>query len=789
MKNKLTLFILLFWMHQLIGQPCPGTAGQVMWEAYQDLPRGTIGELLADEYFPKNPDASEVIYKLQSPINYDNNMGGRISGFIKVNTSDQVSFNVTGDDQTRFYLSTDMDPANLVLQAYADSNTGTAEHTKFASQTSGLVSLTAGSYYYFELLYGERTGSDHISLYWKTVNDDANNWKLVNANFIYEASCLDAACPERGTSCDDNDPLTTEDQEDGHCNCVGKIIDNNACIGKHREVTAYTYENIPGGSLDDLYNHQLFPGMPSHSRELSYLGIPHEFERDSIGTLIQGYLSVPVTGSYKFNITGNSSAIFFLSSDQTPENKQAHQILVTGSTNTTEHDKYIYQSTGNFVLQKGQYYYYELNHKESTGSEHYSVFWQTPFMQDGNWKRISDFYLYDYECEIACIPEGTPCEDGNPFTNNDVYDSNCECMGIPCSGPDCDDPVASYVPYASCDITDQIDNRAENNWLSCSLDVNPNSLRGNSHWIKYDFGMVYQLHGSQVWNYNLDGATDLGFETVSIDVSIDGQSWFPFGTYNWPQAEGSSSYSGFVGPNFNAISARYVLITSLDNPNSQGCRGIGKIAINASHCPQYMQACDDGDELTFNDNYNAQCECIGTPGLPNDCIEDHMTLGDTLLAIGQYHARQSISSMNLIDANGATFYIAGEQIDLMEGFEVPLGATFTAWITPCDFAGDSNLSFNTIEQPDIENEPDILRVNATPDSDEQIIEWIVKTPGSQKISILNSSSQKVFDIIDVEFQNKGIYQKRIRTHRMSAGVYQVLLEQDGNTELERMVVI
>lgn len=790
MKKLLLIISLFFFCIGLRAQLCVGAEGQVRWESWHDLPSGVLGELRAYEFYPNSPSVSQIIYKLQSPINYNNSMGGRISGFIKVENSDQVLFNLTGDNESSFYLSTDISAANLELIAYADNSTGITEHERYPSQTSSLQSLTGGSYYYFVLEYADEGGSDHASVYWKTINDDPDEWKLINSSFIYEVACLPAECPERGTPCDDGVPQTIEDQEDGHCNCLGLFVDDNDCVGDHAEITSYTYKNIPGGSLNDLYSDQNFPGMPSYSREHAYLGMPRESERDSFGTLIQGFLTVPVTGNYKFNVTGNSETIFFLSSDHTIENKQAHQILVSGPTATIEHDKFIYQSTGNILMEKGQFYYYELNHKESSGSEHFGAFWQTPFTTVGDWKRISDFYVYDYECEIACVPQGTTCDDGNPYTNNDAYDENCECVGMPCAGSDCDDPLVNYIPYASCDLTDQIDNNANNNWLSCSLDVNPNSLRANSHWIKYDFGMTYQLHASQVWNYNVGGSSQLGFETVAIDYSVDGINWIELGVFNWALSDGTSGYSGFVGPSFNANSARYVLITSLDNPNDEQCRGFGKITINASSCPQYQQVCDDGNQFTIDDKINWQCECEGIYSVENDCDIDHLTLGNILLENDKYSAIQSVTSENLLDDMGETFFIAGDHINLLEGFEVPIGVKFTAQIDPCE--SDDNQSLRTLGDESfsaLENKVDILKVISIPDTDEQIIQWHVQNPGRQKLSIINSNGLDSYSIIDAEFLNIGIYQKRIRTHKLPAGVFQVLLDQDGAQVLEKMVVI
>ena len=377
----------------MYAQICVGTAGQVTWECWQNLYSSELGELYAEENYPSTPDFKLTLYKTQSPINFDNYMGGKISGFISVSTTDTVTFNITGDDKVRFYLSTDTIPDNMSLEAYTDAYTNVYEHDKYPEQTSAPIVLQSGNFYYFELIYVEGGGGDHVSLFWKTDNDDPNNWTLVNNMFLNAVGCLAAPCPERGTACDDNDPDTIDDTEDGFCNCLGAKIDTNSCIGERFVIKSYGYDTIPGNSLNDLYSDPDFPGMPNRGRILHKLSEKNQNTVDSTGYLIQAYLTVPVTGNYKFNITGNNDCIFFLSSDHDPANKQAHQILVTGSTGTVEHDKFIYQSTSNIQLEKDKYYYIELNHKEGSWSEHFSIFWQTPFTQTDTWKRIPEFYL------------------------------------------------------------------------------------------------------------------------------------------------------------------------------------------------------------------------------------------------------------------------------------------------------------------------------------------------------------------------------------------------------------
>lgn len=779
------LYILLFalFFSNVESQICVGEQGVLKWHCWQNLFDNEEGELYAEEDFPLRPDFVQNIYRTQSPINFDNIMGSRIQGFISVDLTDDVTFNVTGDDDVRFYLSTDDNPDNKILQAQINGYTGIEEHDKYPEQTSGVISLTAGQHYYFELINIEGNGGDHVTLWWQTINDNPAEWRIITSDFIYGVDCLDPVCPERGTDCDDGDPTTLNDVEDGFCNCHGTPETTNSCIGEKSFINMYVYDTIPGGDLNDLYSHPNFPGLPTSSKTLHYLSEPWKDDVDSVGHMIQAFINVPVTGNYKFNITGNNECIFFISSDEDPANKQAHQIIVTGATDPTEHDKYIWQSTSNLYLEKEKYYYVELNHKEGSYSEHFAIFWQTPFTEPDTWKRIPEFYLYDYECEIACIPQGNACDDGDPFTNNDQYDANCECAGTPCSGPDCNDPIASYSYYPKCDLTDQLDNRADNNWLSCTESASPNPARGNGHWIMYDFNQNFVMQQSQVWNYNATSGFDQGFESVAIDYSTDGTNWTNLGLYNWPLSDGASEYSGFVGPDFNSVVARYVLITSLST--GQVCRGFGKILINAAICQNSGTPCDDNDPYTINDVINEACVCEGTNTAFNECLVDTLSLGDTLIVSDFHSASELINSSNTIGDNGYVMYISGNKIDLEPGFEVVLGSNFEAFIEQCTSSAqdEGNDEFLKRKQP-----KDILKVLQVPDSDKQIIEFFLENPGQVKIDIVGKGNKIFYNLLDLEFINNGIFQKHIRTFKLEPGVYNVVYTTEKGKELERFTV-
>lgn len=118
-------------------------------------------------------------------------------------------------------------------------------------------------------------------------------------------------------------------------------------------------------------------------------------------------------------------------------------------------------------------------------------------------------------------------------------------------------------------------------WISCEKTDNPNPLRPPSHWIQYDFGEIYTLGSSKIWNINQSEKSNMGMQEVAIDYSDNGVDWVEWGTYVLDRAVESSFYEGQDGPDFEGIATRYLLITGLTNYGAS-CYGLNEIRIETS---------------------------------------------------------------------------------------------------------------------------------------------------------------------------------------------------------------
>jgi len=118
----------------------------------------------------------------------------------------------------------------------------------------------------------------------------------------------------------------------------------------------------------------------------------------------------------------------------------------------------------------------------------------------------------------------------------------------------------------------------DNSWLSCSPSENPNSDKGNSHWIMYNLGGLHALEEVIIWNYNhVDNAAN-GIQTFTIDLSIDGEEWLEMGTYSLDMSTGSAYYEGDYITNLNKQVAQYILLTATENHGGT-CYGFSELKV------------------------------------------------------------------------------------------------------------------------------------------------------------------------------------------------------------------
>jgi len=771
---------------------CVGQQGSATWHVYDDIPDNSLEDMYVDPSYPSSPAYEIPIIGLETVSNFNNDYGTVVRGFIKVPETGEYVFNVTGNNFARFFMSNGTNVNNLSMVATTVGSTGKTSHYVNPAQTSAVMNLIGDRYHYFELHHKEGMYSDHATVYWQTPSQTDTLWRVVNASALYSYTCFDA-CPTEGTACDDGDPNTTNDVEDGNCNCVGEYTTSNSCVGNRGDVLAMFYMDIPFSNIDELYNSPKYPLLPDTAIEVQQLNMPYNFA-DDYGTLVKGYLRVPETGNYNFNLTGDDDCRFYIS-DGSNVNNIAMVAEVDGWTSRTQHYKYASQTSGNINLNKSKFYYFEIHQKEGGGGDHSNVYWKTPFRADTNWTIVQSMFLYGYDCEDACVPQGTACNDHDPNTENDQYDANCDCVGTPCTSGPCGNGGNNHVATDFCAPSNRYANGTMDSWLSCQKTANPNPTNANSHWIMYDFGEILKIEGNHYWNYNVKNNMGKGFKDVKVEYSENASDWTDLGTIIWPKAPGTNNYVGDTMAQLNGVMARYVLLTAISTWNSSSnCAGFSEIKFDIRRCRTGGTLCDDGDPLTIGDIYDNDCNCIGIPvDVENPCDDLILTIEENSVMTGDYNAEDKVVSLNSnVRKGNIVTYTGGNTVELNGGFEVKKGALFYASIAPCvePLAPRPPTLLKSVKYEEKKSEGvkrEEMSVNAfSPTVSE--VSFNVGKKGPVSLRVEDSDGNLIQQIQKDRIMKSGDYSKQIPTGSWTPDIYHVILQTKNNVLRQRIVV-
>src|SRR5882672_5679966 len=140
-----------------------GARATLLREYWLNITGALVSDLTSNTSFPDNPSASNQLATFEAPINWADNYGTRIRGYITPAVTGSYVFWISSDDGSELWLSTNDDPDNKVLIASVPAWTNSREWNKYASQKSAPISFVAGQQYYVEALHKEALGGDNVA--------------------------------------------------------------------------------------------------------------------------------------------------------------------------------------------------------------------------------------------------------------------------------------------------------------------------------------------------------------------------------------------------------------------------------------------------------------------------------------------------------------------------------------------------------------------------------------------------------------------------------------------------
>ncbi|RYD31495.1 MAG: hypothetical protein EOP87_14605, partial [Verrucomicrobiaceae bacterium] len=133
-------------------------------EIWTGVGGNNVTDLTGLASYPASPNQTQTLNTFETPANSSDNYGQKVSGYFIAPVAGSYTLWIASDDGGELWLATSGNPANKTRIAFTNEATGQKNWTKFPSQTSAAISLTAGQRCYIEALHKEGGGEDYLAV-------------------------------------------------------------------------------------------------------------------------------------------------------------------------------------------------------------------------------------------------------------------------------------------------------------------------------------------------------------------------------------------------------------------------------------------------------------------------------------------------------------------------------------------------------------------------------------------------------------------------------------------------
>ncbi|MHC4283905.1 MAG: C25 family cysteine peptidase [Planctomycetota bacterium] len=166
-------------------------AGTITREVWTGIGGNYVSNLTGHLLYPDSPNLREEITSFEGPVDWANDYGTRIHGFLAPSETGSYTFWIASDDYSELWLSSDTNPANQIKIAEVIGHTKSRQWGKYSGQQSSPVMLTAGQAYYIKALHKEGSGGDNIAVAWQ-MDGSCKEREVISGSYLFP---YDVDCP------------------------------------------------------------------------------------------------------------------------------------------------------------------------------------------------------------------------------------------------------------------------------------------------------------------------------------------------------------------------------------------------------------------------------------------------------------------------------------------------------------------------------------------------------------------------------------------------------------------
>jgi hypothetical protein len=148
------------------------TYGALRREMFTNIVGEKLSALTNHTRFPDTPDVVDVVHQFETPSDFAENYGVRLSGYLVPPKTGEYRFYLCSDDEGALFLSTSESPEQKRQIAHEpewnQERLWTASHSRpKKDNVSEPIHLEAGRSYYIEALMKEGKGGDNLAVTWQ----------------------------------------------------------------------------------------------------------------------------------------------------------------------------------------------------------------------------------------------------------------------------------------------------------------------------------------------------------------------------------------------------------------------------------------------------------------------------------------------------------------------------------------------------------------------------------------------------------------------------------------------